>query len=158
MSIGAVTGASAYSTVRAPSAVQTAAGQASTKTAQTSSLVNQLRTPTLFLKLLIDQLQHQDPTNPTTPSSILQQTAALSQVEAVTSMTAAVAQEEHGAQESEATSLLGKQVTAIVSGLHVSGAVSGVELSSTGTPTLLVGSERVPLSAVTEVGSPSSPS
>jgi flagellar basal-body rod modification protein FlgD len=117
----------------------------------TTRLRSQLDTPTLFIKLFMAELQHQDPTNPATPASIAQQTAELSQMEASMSLTNAIKSQSRDAEDSAATGLLGKQVTAMLTGNQVTGTVSEISLSSTGTPVLKVGEAMVPLSAVTAV-------
>jgi flagellar basal-body rod modification protein FlgD len=115
-------------------------------------LRNQLDTPTLFIKLFMAELQHQDPTNPATPASIAQQTAELSQMEASMTLTDAIKTQGRYAEDSAATGLLGKQVTATLTGKELTGTVSEILLSATGTPVLKVGQATVPLSAVTSVG------
>jgi flagellar basal-body rod modification protein FlgD len=155
MSIGAVGDAAALpaaDATNAPSA--TTSGTASTTGAtstDSSRMASQLSTPNLFIKLLMAELEHEDPTNPTTPSSILQQTAELSQVESITTMTTALDQQSRYGEANDATGLIGKQVTALVTGRTVSGTVSQVSLSTTGVPTLEIAGTNVPLSAVTDV-------
>ncbi len=151
MTIGPLEAAATAGTTSTATTGQ-AAG-ATTGSAAGASELDQLSNPDLFLQLLMAELEDQNPTSPTTPASILQQTSELSQVEAVTSMTTAVGHEQQAAASTEATSLIGKQVTAVVSGDTVSGAVTAVSLSSSGTPTLTVGGTQVPLSAVTQVSS-----
>ena len=56
------------------------------------------------------------------------------------------------AEDSAATGLLGKQVTATLTGNELTGTVSEISLSATGTPVLKFGQATVPLSAVTTVG------
>lgn len=114
--------------------------------ASSSNEVSQLANPQLFLKLLIAELQNQDPTNPMDPSAILQQTSELSNVEAVTSMTNEMSSQ-------QATGLIGRQVTASVNGAPLTGTVSAINLSSTGQPTLsLTGSSTpISMSAITQV-------
>ena len=121
-------------------------------TSGATRLRNQLDTPALFVKLFMAELQHQDPTNPATPASIAQQTAELSQMEASMSLTSAIKTQERYAEDSAATGLLGKQVTATVTGKAITGTVSEISLSATGTPVLKVGQSTVPLSAVSAVG------
>lgn len=150
MTVGSVGGFNAQ-VATGTTATAGTTGTAGTSAAAKSNMAKQLATPSLFLKLLMVELQHQDPTNPTTPTSMLQQTAMLSQVESITSMTAAIQQQRHDAQAADATSLIGKQVTAVVGATTLSGAVTDVSLTSTGTPTLDIGGTRVPLSAVTQV-------
>jgi|GEM_PF-5609090 len=115
-------------------------------------LTSQLETPQLFIKLFMTELQHQDPTNPATPASIAQQTAELSQMEASMSLTTAIKSQERYAEDAAATGLIGKSVTATVTGATVSGKVTDILLASSGTPVLKVGQTTVPLSAVSSVG------
>jgi flagellar basal-body rod modification protein FlgD len=105
----------------------------------------------MFLQLLVAELQNQDPTNPTDPSAIMQQTSELSQVEAVNTMTTAITAEQTASQQNEASGLIGKTVTASVSGSSITGPVSEVQLSAAGAPTLLVNGTTVPLTALTAI-------
>ncbi len=130
----------------------TSAQAAGQSTSSATRLRNQLDTPALFIKLFMAELQHQDPTNPATPASIAQQTAELSQMEASMSLTDAIKTQGRYAEDSAATGLLGKQVTATVTGNELTGTVSEISLSAAGTPLLKVGQVTVPLSAVTTVG------
>ena len=135
-----------------PITTTTSAPAAEQSTSSATRLRNQLDTPTLFIKLFMAELQHQDPTNPATPASIAQQTAELSQMEASLSLTDAIKTQGRYAEDSAATGLLGKQVTATVTGNELTGTVSEISLSSSGTPLLEVGQATVPLAAVTTVG------
>ena len=93
------------------SAPRTGAGPAS---GTSGTAASDFSNPQMFLQLLVAELQNQDPTNPTDPSTIMQQTAELSQVEAVNTMTTAISGEESAAQRNEATGLIGKTVSATV--------------------------------------------
>jgi flagellar basal-body rod modification protein FlgD len=134
-----------------PIMTTTSAQAAGQSTASATRLRSQLDTPTLFIKLFMAELQHQDPTNPATPASIAQQTAELSQMEASLSLTDAIKTQGRYAEDSAATGLLGKQVTATLTGHQLTGTVSEISLSATGTPVLKVGQTTVPLSGVTSV-------
>ena len=148
--VGAGTTAASLVAAFAPAAAGT--GQSSSTTA-TSSTANQLSNPQLFLQLLIAELQNQNPTSPTNPATIMQETSQLSQMEAVNQMSTAVAAEQSAVQAEEAANLIGKSITATVAGVPVGGAVTDVLLSSGGTPVLDVGGTQVPLSSVTKIGS-----
>ncbi|MDA8073953.1 MAG: flagellar hook capping protein, partial [Actinomycetota bacterium] len=104
----------------------TSAQAAGQSTSSATRLRNQLDTPALFIKLFMAELQHQDPTNPATPASIAQQTAELSQMEASMSLTDAIKTQGRYAEDSAATGLLGKQVTATVTGNELTGTVSEI--------------------------------
>lgn len=118
------------------------------------TMASQLATPDLFLKLLMAELQHENPTNPTTPSTILQQTAELSQLQSMTAMTTAVTQQRRYAASADANGLIGRHVTAVVTGHPLTGTVTQVSMTSGGTPYLRVDGTFVPLSSVVEVTSP----
>lgn len=130
---------------------QTGAATGAHAASATASMTKQLSTPQLFIKLLVAELQHESPTNPTTPTAILQQTSELSQVEAVTTMTTALTKEQRYAEAADATGLIGKQITATVTGVTVTGPVADVALSASGTPVLSVSGQSIPLGSVTEV-------
>ncbi|MCU1495393.1 MAG: flagellar hook capping protein [Acidimicrobiaceae bacterium] len=160
MSISPLIGIAAAST---PVAAANAAGTGSTtgtgsstgssSASSTSNISSQLANPQMFLQLLVAELQNQDPTNPTDPSTILQQTSELAQMESVTTQTSAITGAQSTAQDSEATGLVGRTVSALVAGNTITGPVSDVQLSSSGTPTLTINGTSVPLSDVRQVSS-----
>jgi flagellar basal-body rod modification protein FlgD len=87
---------------------------------------------TQFLQLMVDQLQHQDPTNPSDPTDFVSQLAQLTSVEQQTNVAT-------NTQNSEYVSLLGHTVSYTdASGAVQSGLVKQVDLSSSGA-TLSVG-------------------
>jgi flagellar basal-body rod modification protein FlgD len=114
-------------------------------------MASQLANPKLFLDLLIAELQNQNPTSPTSPSTIMNQTSSLAQMEAMTQLSTNASAQQQAAQAGEATGLIGKTVAAMVAGKPVSGTVSAVTIDSTGTPSLVVGKTSVPLSAITKI-------
>jgi flagellar basal-body rod modification protein FlgD len=80
----------------------------------------------------VAQLENQDPTNPTDPTSFMTEIAQLTAVQSQTSLSA----EE---QTVAADSMLGMTVTGeAASGASLTGQVTGVLLSSSGAPTLEV--------------------
>lgn len=117
--------------------------------------VNQLDNSQTFLQLLVAQLENQDPTNPTDPTAFMTEIAQLTEVQSQTSL----ASEE---QTVAADSMIGNDVVGSdQSGNPVSGNVTGVLLSSTGTPFLMVDvgngtTDDVSISTVTQVTKPSS--
>ena len=126
-------------------------GAAAAQSASETASLNQLDSPQVFLQLLVAELQNQDPTNPTNPSTILQQTSSLAQMQAINSMSSAITSDQSSSETGEATGLIGHSITATVSGSAVTGTVTGVTLDSTGTPSLTVNGSAVPLSAVTAI-------
>jgi flagellar basal-body rod modification protein FlgD len=100
-----------------------------------------------FLNLLVDELKYQDPLNPTSSSSFMNQIAQLSQVEQLQTVSSS-------SQLNEAASLLGKSVTGVdANGAQITGVVTGVTSGPNG-PTLDVGSNVISLSGVTNIDIP----
>ncbi|HYA69642.1 MAG TPA: flagellar hook capping FlgD N-terminal domain-containing protein [Acidimicrobiales bacterium] len=129
-------------TVIDPTSSQPAAAASSSSS---TNALNQLDNTQEFLQLLVAQLQNQDPLNPEDPSQFMSEIAQLTQVQSQTTL---------GAEQQTATadSMLGFDVTGTASsGAQVQGVVSSVDLSSSGSPVLMVGTTALPLSSVTEV-------
>jgi flagellar basal-body rod modification protein FlgD len=107
--------------------------------------------PQAFLKLLVAQLQYQDPTNPTDTSDFMNQTATLSEVQTMASMQSSLTALTSAQNAQEATAMIGKQVSYTnAAGMFATGVVSSVQLLSSG-PTLQVGNDSVALSRVSSV-------
>jgi flagellar basal-body rod modification protein FlgD len=129
----------------------TGSTSSSTSSPSSSSADQSLLDPQAFLQLLVAQLQYQDPTNPVDTSSFMNQTAMLSQVQTMNSMSSTLSALADAQQAQSATALIGKQVTYLDDkGMRVSGTVSAASLLATGA-TLTVGTASVPLSSVVEV-------
>ena len=105
-----------------------------------------------FLQLMMDQLKHQDPTNPSDPTQFLSELASFSTLEQETTIASASTTSATEQSSAAALGLLGKTVNYIdSSGATQSGAVSKVDFTSSG-PTLTVGSAAgITLDKVTEV-------
>jgi len=116
-----------------------------TPAATTGNPLNQLDNTQEFLQLLVAQLQNQDPLDPSDPTQFMSEIAQLT---AVQSQTTLAAEQETTA----ADSMIGLDVTGVgANGAQVQGVVSSVLLSPSGPPTLMVGSDALSLSSVTEV-------
>jgi flagellar basal-body rod modification protein FlgD len=116
-----------------------------------SSSSNSLLDPQAFLKLLVAQLQYQDPTNPTDTSDFMNQTATLSEVQTMASMQSSLTALTSAQNAQEATAMIGQQVSYTnAAGLFATGVVSSVQLLSSG-PTLQVGNDSVALARVSSV-------
>jgi flagellar basal-body rod modification protein FlgD len=125
-----------------------------TPTGTSASSSNSLLDPQAFLQLLVAQLQYQDPTNPVDTSSFMNQTAMLSQVQTMNSMSTTLSSLMTAQQAQSATGLLGKQVTYLdANGMRATGVVSAANLLSSGA-TLQVGSDTIALSSVIGVSDP----
>lgn len=129
----------------APSTNGTAPTQPAPNSGSASSL-----TPTDFIQMLAAELKNQDPSNPTNPSQILQQTSMIANMQSMTNMSAAV-------ESQQAAGLIGRTITGTnLAGQTVTGPVSDVQLDpASGAPTLLVNGGAIPLSSVTDITSSS---
>lgn len=106
-----------------------------------------------FMKLMIAQLQYQNPMEPTDTNEMMAQTATLAQVDAMQQLVQ-VQQRDLGLQQAVmAAGMLGNEVTATdADGLAVVGVVDGVRYTTDG-PVLTVGDREVGLDAISEVRS-----
>ncbi|MGT2425902.1 flagellar hook capping FlgD N-terminal domain-containing protein [Amnibacterium kyonggiense] len=118
----------------------------------TTPAANQQYNSQLFLKLLVTQLANQDPSSPMDSSQMVEQTSQLASMEQLTSLNSTSTSNYQTQMQATATSMLGKTVSwTDADGAAQSGVVGAVAFSSTGSPTLTVGTKTVSLSAVTGV-------
>jgi flagellar basal-body rod modification protein FlgD len=98
----------------------------------------------MFLKLMVEQMSHQDPMNPTDGNEWLAQMAQFNSVEQLTSLVSTNSQ-------SQAVGLLGKTVSYSEGNASAQGTVEKVSITKNG-PTLTVsGQEGVLLTAISDV-------
>jgi flagellar basal-body rod modification protein FlgD len=115
-------------------------------------------TPDDFMKMLITQLQNQDPMNPTSSDQILQQISEIDNIQATTTLTTSLNAVAADQGFQTASALIGKAVQGIDdSGNPVSGTVDSASFSN-GDATLHVGNQTMPLSGISSVSDPSSAS
>lgn len=114
-----------------------------------------------FLRLLTEQLRHQDPLNPMEDKDMMSQLAQFSALEETQSMRQSLDKLALGNQVSQGAALIGKTVTGTLPagfdamgnpapGRTISGPVSGVTLRG-GETLLSVGNETLALSSITRV-------
>ena len=104
-----------------------------------------------FLKLLVTQLQSQDPLNPMDDKEFIAQMAQFTSLEQMQNMNTSV-------QITQATSFIGKQVTwDNDQGVQQTGVVSAVRMIS-GEPKIVVGDQVLALTKVTSVAEATNPS
>lgn len=105
-----------------------------------------------FLQLMVAQLRYQNPLEPTDASTMMQQTAAFTQVETLQKL-ASSQQTMLGMNEAlMASGLVGMSVAAVrPDDTVINGAVSGVRFTAEG-PMLSIGDEEVAMAAVVQIG------
>jgi len=107
-----------------------------------------------FMKLLIAQLQNQDPTNPTSNEDMLAQISQMRALQSNVQLTDTLTSLGVGQQLSSASALIGKMVAAKNdNGDTVTGQVASVIVQN-GTAYLQIGDQGIKLSQVTEVANP----
>src|SRR3954469_19506854 len=121
-----------YSPVTPPANAKSAAGSDSTAS---STMVDK----DTFLKLLVAQLQHQDPTSPADSTQWTAQMAQFSTVEQLSNLAKTTQAGSRSAAVNEAVGLLGRTVSYVPSKGEpaITGKVEAVDLSGT-TPTLTI--------------------
>ena len=121
----------------------TAATTAATATSTASTTGNSLGKDD-FLKLLVTQLQHQDPLAPMEDKEFIAQMAQFSSLEQMKNMNTSI-------QITQAASFIDKQVTwSDDTGAEKTGLVSAVRMVS-GEPKLIIGEEKIALNKVITV-------
>jgi flagellar basal-body rod modification protein FlgD len=110
-----------------------------------------------FLKLLMAQLQNQDPLKPVDDTAMIAQMAQFSALEATQQLNATIQQTSNVQTVSSAGALIGKYVqSALPDGTNTSGAVTGVNFTTTAgvvSPTLVIDGKDVDYSTIVKVSS-----
>jgi flagellar basal-body rod modification protein FlgD len=110
-----------------------------------------------FLKLLMAQLQNQDPLKPMDDSQMIAQMAQFSALESTQNLTNVIQQSSNMQTVIQAGALIGKYIEAqAADGSSINGAVSGVTFETTNgmeAPTLLVDGKDVDYSTIRQVSS-----
>lgn len=110
-------------------------------------------TPDDFLKMLITELQNQDPMNPTDNSQILQQISEMSNISATNSLTNSLNGMLTEQNLSAASAMVGMTVQGLADdGSNASGKVDSVTISN-GTAKLNIGQQTVSLTNVQQITS-----
>lgn len=104
-----------------------------------------------FLKMLIAELQNQDPLSPTDNAAIIEQVSQVRSIQSTTQLTESLNSVVLAQKLSSASGMINKRVTGIDSkGNEVNGVVSRVGVES-GTPNLIIGNQVLPLENVREI-------
>lgn len=123
---------------------------------------NAARTPSqtfdseMFLKLLVTQLQNQDPSSPMDSTQMISQTSQLASMQQLTSLNSSTTDAYNLQMRSAAANVLGKTVSwTDADGAAHTGVASAVSFSGS-TPTVTVGSATVALTDLTGIATPAS--
>ena len=105
-----------------------------------------------FLKLLVTQLQHQDPMNPMDDKDFMGQMAQFSSLEQITNMSSALQRMDHSNQLSQSVGLIGRTVTyAQGDGTLASGVASSVSTDENDAISIKIGDASISPADVREV-------
>ena len=108
-----------------------------------------------FLKLMITQLQNQDPSQPLTNSDLFNQIGQLESIESSSRLNDTLQSLSLSQGLSNAGALIGKDIQGLDdNGAQASGQVAGVVITD-GSPKLIVGNQSVSLSNVQQIVDPS---
>jgi flagellar basal-body rod modification protein FlgD len=140
-----------------------AAAASSSTTSSTSSTQSAITSATdglgrdAFLKLLIAQLQNQDPMKPMEDKEFIAQLAQFSSLETLQNLESRIDSMISSQSVDQASGLIGKHIEAEVQGVNgdtetVTGAVTEVRVLA-GVPKLLVGDKEIYLGDITKVSS-----
>ncbi len=133
------------STIDPATAAAAATSTGGTATGKTPSNAGFNVNETQFLQLMVDQLQHQDPLNPSNPTDFVAQIAQLTSVEQQTNTAT-------NTQNSEYVSLLGRNVSYnTADGKSASGLVQQVNLGTSGATLTVGGVDGIPVTNITSV-------
>ncbi len=136
-------------TTSSPVSNASTAGGASTSAAATNPL-DSLNTQD-FTKMLVAELQNQDPTNPVTNSELMQEVSQIRSIQATDGLTGTLQSVLLGQSVATAGNLIGRAVQGKdTQGNDVSGTVRSVSLSA-GNATLNLGTSTMPLGNVTQI-------
>jgi flagellar basal-body rod modification protein FlgD len=120
----------------------------------TSTTSNKLKLKTEdFIKMMITQLQQQDPTEPAKNDQLLAQMSQISQLQSSTDLTDSLKGMVQQNQVGSAATLIGKRVTGLDSSdKPVEGLVTSVRVTDSGANLELDGGQSLAVSRVTAIG------
>ena len=128
-----------------PDAIAASSAPSSAGSAQAPANPNGVLGQNEFLKIMVAQLQAQNPLEPGNSNEFLNELAQITQVEQTTNLASA-------SELSSAVGLIGRTVSYTApSGSTVTGKVESVQSAATGTTVTIEGEGGVKLTAITEV-------
>ena len=117
----------------------------------TQGVKSELLDPELFLKLLVTQMQNQDPFNSDNdPTAQISQLATFSMIEQLSQLNDSFNQSQQLMLMNQGAELIGREVTVETDETTVTGQVDLVRVVE-GTPLVLIGEEAYPVNQVIEI-------
>ncbi len=111
-------------------------------------------TPQNFMQLMVTQLQHQDPTQPTSSADLLSQMSEIGQLESSTELQTTMSSVTLQTQVGSASSLIGKTVSGIDSNNNTSsGVVNSVSVAGGAVSLKLDNGDTMPLTGLANITS-----
>jgi flagellar basal-body rod modification protein FlgD len=123
-----------------------------------STATNSMQSLTVedFTKMLVTEMQNQDPTQPMTNTDLMNQVSQIQSIEANQQLTSTLQAVALGQSIASAGNLIGRNVSGLdAKGNKVSGTVSSVSISN-GSAMLNIGSSSLSLNEVTQISQASS--
>jgi flagellar basal-body rod modification protein FlgD len=129
----------------------TANSAATTNTSSSSANPLQSISVNDFTKMLVTELQNQDPTQPMSNTDLMNQVSQIQAIESNQQLTTTLQSVALGQSVASAGNLIGRTVSGLDSnGNKVSGTVSSASISN-GSAVLNVGNSSIPLSNITQI-------
>jgi flagellar basal-body rod modification protein FlgD len=138
----------------------TSSGSSAATTSSSSTTTNPLQSVSVadFTKMLVTELQNQDPTQPMTNTDLMNQVSQIQSIDSNQQLTSTLQSVALGQSIASAGSLIGATVTGLdTNGKQVTGAVTSASISN-GSAVLNVGSSTIALTNVTQIAPTSSTS
>ncbi len=138
----------------------TSAAGSAASTSSSSATSDRMQSLTVddFTKMLVTELQNQDPTQPMSNTDLMNQVSQIQSIDANQQLTSTLQSVALGQSIASAGSLIGATVSGLdAKGNQVNGTVNSVSISN-GSATLNVGSSTLPLNNVTQISPASSSS
>jgi flagellar basal-body rod modification protein FlgD len=142
------------------SAISSLGGSQSTNSSnQLAGNSSQQLTANDFIHFLITELQNQDPLNPTSSDQMLSQLSEIGQLQSSTTMVSSLTSMVQQNQVASASALIGKEVVGTDQNTNaLMGTVSAVQVNSTGVNLQLDNGGVMPMSNLTSITTPQTPS
>lgn len=133
------------------SAAASTTSASSTSSNAATKAINQNLGKNDFIKLMITQMQYQDPLEPMKNEQFVAQLAQFSSLEQTTNLNTTMVAFTKNTMSLQSGGMVGRKVTGLdADGNKVEGTVTGIEFAD-GSPVLLVGDQKLPLSGMSKL-------